>query len=56
MEHRHRSEGPCCRLLSTETSCAPRASLESAATMGATRERNVVFHPDSKAQWLQMFA
>jgi len=33
-----------------------RYSLESAATMGATRERNVVFRPKTREQWLQLFA
>ena len=33
-----------------------RYSLESSATMGATRERNVVFRPSSREQWLNAFA
>ena len=33
-----------------------RYSLESSATMGVTRERNIVFRPDSKEQWLSVFA
>lgn len=33
-----------------------RYSLESSATMGITRERNIVFRPDSKEQWLSVFA
>ncbi len=33
-----------------------RYSLESAATMGATRERNYVFRPTSREQWLAAFA
>lgn len=33
-----------------------RYSVESSATMGITRERNVVFRPESKEQWLAVFA
>ena len=32
-----------------------RYSVESSATMGITRERNYVFGPDSKEQWLDAF-
>ena len=30
-------------------------SIESSATMGITRERNIVFRPDTKEQWMMMF-
>ena len=30
-------------------------SIESSATMGITRERNVVFRPETREQWLAMF-
>ena len=33
-----------------------RYSLESSATMGITRERNIVFRPTSREQWLSVFA
>ncbi len=33
-----------------------RYSLESSATMAATRERNVVFRPQNRADWLAAFA
>ena len=33
-----------------------RYSLESSATMGVTRERNVVYRPSSREQWLAAFA
>jgi len=33
-----------------------RYSVESSATMGATRERNIVFKPTSREQWLMAFA
>ncbi len=33
-----------------------RYSLESSATMGVTRERNMVFRPASREQWLAAFA
>jgi hydroxyacylglutathione hydrolase len=32
-----------------------RYSVESSATMGVTRERNIVFRPDDRSQWLAMF-
>ena len=32
-----------------------RYSIESSATMGITRERNVVFRPESREQWLAVF-
>jgi hydroxyacylglutathione hydrolase len=32
-----------------------RYSIESSATMGVTRERNVVFRPKSREQWLAVF-
>lgn len=33
-----------------------RYSLESSATMGATRERNIVFRPRTREEWLRAFA
>ncbi len=30
-------------------------SIESSATMGATRERNIVFRPETKEQWMMVF-
>ena len=33
-----------------------RYSVESSATMGITRERNYVFRPTSREQWLAAFA
>lgn len=30
-------------------------SVESSATMGSTRERNIVFRPTSREQWLEVF-
>lgn len=33
-----------------------RYSVESSATMGITRERNIVYRPTSREQWLMMFA
>ncbi len=33
-----------------------RYSLESSATMGITRERNIVFRPTTREQWLSAFA
>jgi hypothetical protein len=33
-----------------------RYSVESSATMGITRERNHVFRPTSREQWLAAFA
>ncbi len=32
-----------------------RYSIESSATMGATRQRNMVFRPSSKEQWMAVF-
>jgi len=31
-------------------------SAEASATMGSTRERNIVFRPTSRDQWLAVFA
>ena len=33
-----------------------RYSVESSATMGITRERNIVYRPTTREQWLMMFA